>query len=289
VSAASIMPFLRGPRIPRAWLPGARAGVYLAILVLAIVLVAAVHPHLLARQDPYDIDPTNAFSPPSMAHWFGTDQNGRDTFARVVYGTGSSLLVGVAAIVIALLLGIILGIGGTLTGRWGDVAARRLIEVLYAFPPLVLALVCIALLGPSAETLAVAVGFGGAAGYARIIRARALVVTQSDYVFAARALGHPLSRILLRTMLPNIARPLLPLLTLGVAQSIVWATGLSFLGLGVQPPSSEWGAMLSDSRNYTAMAWWLTVFPGATIAITALSLTAVGRYLQSRLDVAQSA
>ena len=90
-------------------------------------------------------------------------------------------------------------------------------------------------------------------------------------------------------MLPNIARPLLPLLTLGVAQSIVWATGLSFLGLGVQPPSSEWGAMLSDSRNYTAMAWWLTVFPGATIAITALSLTAFGRYLRSRLDVAQSA
>ncbi len=158
-------------------------------------------------------------------------RTGADTFARVVYGTGSSLLVGVAAIVIALLLGVILGIGGTLTGRWGDVAVRRLIEVLYAFPPLVLALVCIALLGPSAETLAVAVGFGGAAGYARIIRARALVVTQSDYVFAARALGHPPSRILLHTMLPNIARPLLPLLTLGVAQSIVWATGLSFLGL----------------------------------------------------------
>jgi peptide/nickel transport system permease protein len=288
MSATSIGRLRRGVRLPRAWLPAAGPAVYLAILVLIVVAIAAIDPQLLTRQDPYDIDPTNAFSPPSAAHWFGTDQNGRDTFARVVFGTGASLLVGIAAIVIALLLGVILGIGGTLTGRWGDIAARRLIEVLYAFPSLVLALVCIAILGPSAETLAVAVGFGGAAGYARIIRARALVVTQSDYVFAARALGHAPGRILFHTILPNIARPLLPLFTLGVAQSIVWATGLSFLGLGVQPPSSEWGAMLSDSRNYTAMAWWLTVFPGATIAATALALTALGRYLQSRLDVRRS-
>ena len=289
MSAASIMPFLRGPRLPRAWLPGAGAGVYLAILVLAIVLIAAVHPQLLARQDPYDIDPTNAFSAPNAAHWFGTDQNGRDTFARVVYGTGSSLLVGVAAIVIALLLGIILGIGGTFDralGRHCRAAPDR-------------GSVCLSAARSGARLHSAPGTFGGDARgrgrlwgrgrLSRIIRARALVVTQSDYVFAARALGHAPSRILLNTMLPNIARPLLPLLTLGVAQSIVWATGLSFLGLGVQPPSSEWGAMLSDSRNYTAMAWWLTVFPGATIAITALSLTAFGRYLRSRLDVAQSA
>ena len=109
-------------------------------------------------------------------------------------------------------------------------------------------------------------------------------MTGSDYVGAAQALGHSPTRILFRTVLPNILRTLLPLFTLGVAQSIVWATGLSFLGLGVQPPSSEWGAMLSDSRDYTAMAWWLTVFPGATIAATALSLSAIGRYLRVRMD-----
>jgi peptide/nickel transport system permease protein len=269
---------------PRRLLRGARPSLYLAILFLALLVVAAVHPQALTQLDPNNIDPDNAFSAPSAAHWFGTDQNGRDTFARVVYGTSASLAVGVGAILIALALGTILGVGGVIGGRWTDRSARRFIEVMYVFPSLILALICIALLGPSAQTLAVAVGIGGAAGYARIIRAQTLVVTGSDYISAAQALGHSSGRVLRRTILPNIARPLLPLFTLGVAQSIVWATGLSFLGLGVQPPSSEWGAMLSDSRDYTAMAWWLTVFPGATIAATALSLTAIGRYLRVRLD-----
>ena len=270
-----------GPR--RMW-RGARPSLYLAILFLAIIVVAAVHPQAVTHTDPNNIDPDNAFTAPSAAHWFGTDQNGRDTFARVVYGTSASLSVGIGAILIALALGAVIGVGGVIGGRWTDRAARRLIEVLYVFPALILALVCIALLGPSAQTLAVAVGIGGAAGYARVIRAQTLIVTGSDYISAAQALGHTQGRILRRTILPNIARPLLPLFTLGVAQSIVWATGLSFLGLGVQPPSSEWGAMLSDSRDYTAMAWWLTVFPGATIAATALSLTAIGRFLRMRLD-----
>ena len=265
-------------------LQGARPSLYLAILSLAIIVVAAVHPQALTQIDPNNIDPENAFTAPSAAHWFGTDQNGRDTFARVVYGTSASLAVGIGAILIALALGAVIGVGGVIGGRWTDRAAQRLIEVMYVFPALILALICIALLGPSAQTLAVAVGIGGAAGYARIIRAQTLVVTGSEYISAAQALGHSPNRILRRTILPNIARPLLPLFTLGVAQSIVWATGLSFLGLGVQPPSSEWGAMLSDSRDYTAMAWWLTVFPGATIAATALSLTAIGRYLRMRLD-----
>ena len=273
-----------GAHSPRRMFQNARPSLYLAILFLAIIAVAAVHPQALTQLDPNNIDPDNAFTAPSAAHWFGTDQNGRDTFARVVYGTRASLAVGIGAIFIALALGAVIGVGGVIGGRWLDRGARRLIEVLYVFPALILALICIALLGPSAQTLAMAVGIGGAAGYARIIRAQTLVVTGSDYISAAQALGHSPGRILRRTILPNIARPLLPLFTLGVAQSIVWATGLSFLGLGVQPPSSEWGAMLSDSRDYTAMAWWLTVFPGATIATTALSLTAIGRTLRMRLD-----
>lgn len=268
----------------RSLLPGAGPGVHLAILVLAVVLLAALHPQSLTPLDPNNIDPDSAFAPPSAAHWFGTDQNGRDTYARVVYGAGASLAVGLGAIIIALALGAVLGVGGVIGGRWADRIVRRLIEVLYAFPSLILALIWIAILGPSAQTLAVAVGIGGVAGYANIIRAQTLLVTGSDYVAAAQALGHSSARILARTVLPNIARSLLPLFTLGVAQSIVWATGLSFLGLGVQPPSSEWGAMLSNSRDYTAMAWWLTVFPGATIAATALSLSAIGRYLRLRMD-----
>ena len=265
-------------------LPGAGPGLYLAVVVLAVILLAAVHPQSLTQLDPNNIDPDSAFTAPSGAHWFGTDQNGRDTFTRVVYGAGPSLAVGLGAIIIALGLGTILGVGSVIGGHWADLGTRRLIEVMYAFPALILALIWIAILGPSAQTLAVAVGIGGAAGYANIIRAQALLVTGSDYVGAAQALGHSPTRILFRTVLPNILRTLLPLFTLGVAQSIVWATGLSFLGLGVQPPSSEWGAMLSDSRDYTAMAWWLTVFPGATIAATALSLSAIGRYLRVRMD-----
>jgi peptide/nickel transport system permease protein len=254
---------------------------YLALGVIALVLFAAMVPHVLAPADPYGIDPAHAFAPPSSTYWFGTDQSGRDTFSRVVHGTRVSLAVGVLAISIALVIGAALGIGAIMGGKWVDLAVNRLIDVFYAFPGLILALIVIAILGPSALTVAVSVGVGSAAGYARIIRAQALLVFRSDYVMAARALGHPARWILLRTIIPNISRPLLPLFTLGVGQTIVWATGLSFLGLGVQPPRAEWGALLADSRNYTALAWWLTVFPGATIAATGLALTVVGRHLES--------
>lgn len=257
---------------------------YAALLVVFTVLASAVFPGWLALQDPYAIDPSNAFMPPGTGHWFGTDQNGRDTFSRVIFGSRASLLVGVEAISIALGLGAVLGMGAALGGRWADRLIRRLIDVLFAFPGIILALILIAVLGASAQTLAIAVGTGSAAGYGRIIRAQALDVAGAGYLQAARALGSAPSRILFRTLLPNIARPLLPLFTLGVGQCIVWATGLSFLGLGVQPPSSEWGAMLADSRNYTAMAWWLTLFPGTTIALTSLALTVLGRDLQARYD-----
>jgi peptide/nickel transport system permease protein len=259
-----------------------------AILALLIVVLAAAFPHLLSGTDPYDIDPANAFSPPSLEHWFGTDQNGRDSYSRVVYGARLSLFVGVLAIGIALLLGGLLGIGAALGGKWIDLAICRLIDTLFAFPGLILALVFIAILGISAPTVAIAVGIGSAAGYARIIRTQARLVIGAEYIQAIYALGHSPLRVLRRNIVPNICRPLLPLFTLGVGQTIVWATGLSFIGLGVRPPSAEWGALLSDSRNYVANAWWLTVFPGATIAITALALTVIGKHLQSRLDGRQS-
>jgi peptide/nickel transport system permease protein len=261
-----------------------RVGVLAAVAFIVLVLVAAVIPQALLTGDPYVTAPRAAFAPPSLHHWFGTDQLGRDFFSRVVYGASTSLIIGVIAISVALLIGGLLGVGAALGGPWIDRAVNRSLDVLFAFPGLILALVFIALLGPSALTVAIAVGVGSAAGYARIIRAQTLIVVQSDYVTAERALGHAPGRILLLTILPNIARPLLPLFTLGVGQTIVWATGLSFLGLGAKPPAPEWGALLADSRNYSAIAWWLTVLPGAAIALTALSLTVVGRHLQWRFD-----
>ncbi|MBB4201009.1 hypothetical protein CCR94_00685 [Rhodoblastus sphagnicola] len=265
-------------------LPLQRFALGLAAAVLATAALAAIFPQLLVDQGPYDIDPTNAFSPPSPQAWFGTDQNGRDVFSRVVYGARASLFIGIVAISIALFLGAVLGITAALGGRWLDLTIRRFIDVLYAFPGMVLALVVISVLGVSELTMAIAVGAASAAGYAHIIRAQALIVTRSDYVAAARALGHSPARVLIRTILPNIVRILLPLATLGVGQTIVWATGLSFLGLGAKPPAAEWGAMLSDSRNYVSLAWWLTVFPGAAIAVTALSLTVIGKSLQARVE-----
>ncbi|MCB8877499.1 ABC transporter permease [Acidisoma silvae] len=258
--------------------------VYASCFILALVVLAAVWPHVLAPTDPYDIDPTSAFLPPSSAHWFGTDQSGRDAFSRVIHGTRPSLLIGLLSIATALAVGGILGLAAVLGGRAVDHAVARVIDVLFAFPGLILALICIAILGASPVTLAIAVGVGSSGGYARIIRAQGLIVSTSGYVAAARMLGHAPRRILFLTILPNIARPLLPLFTLGIGQCIVWATGLSFLGLGVQPPEAEWGALLADSRSYTALAWWLTVFPGAMIAVTSLSLTILGRYLQARFD-----
>jgi peptide/nickel transport system permease protein len=278
-SAAADAAKHKGPAARR---PG--FAVYAAGIVLLLVLLAAAWPHLLAPTDPYDIDPDSAFLPPSALHWFGTDQSGRDTFSRVIHGTRSSLLIGILSIITALAVGGILGLAAVLGGRTVDHAVSRIIDVLFAFPGLILALICIAILGASPVTLAIAVGVGSAGGYGRIIRAQGLIVSTSNYVAAARMLGHAPSRILAFTILPNIARPLLPLFTLGVGQCIVWATGLSFLGLGVQPPEAEWGALLADSRSYTAMAWWLTVFPGSMIAITSLSLTILGRHLQARLD-----
>jgi len=255
-----------------------------AILVLVVVVLAAAFPDILSSSDPYDIDPANAFSPPSNQHWFGTDQSGRDTYSRVVHGARLSLFVGILSISIALALGGVLGVAAALGGKWIDLAICRLIDTLFAFPGLILALVFIAMLGISVPTVAIAVGIGSAAGYARIIRIQARLVIRADYIQALYALGHSPLRVLRRNIVPNICRPLLPLFTLGVGQTVVWATGLSFIGLGVRPPSAEWGALLSDSRNYISNAWWLTVFPGATIAITALALTIIGKHLQSRLD-----
>ena len=272
-------------RMPRpAWATNVDWPVIIAALFVAVVMLAAVAPQLIATHDPYAIAPRFAFAPPSRQHWFGTDQLGRDSYSRVVYGASASILVGLIAISLALSIGALMGIAAALGGPLVDRAISRCIDVLFAFPGLILALVFIALLGPSALTVAVAVGIGSAAGYGRIIRAQALIVTRAGYVTAERALGHRPGSILAHTILPNIARPLLPLFTLGVGQTIVWATGLSFLGLGAKPPSAEWGALLADSRNYTAMAWWLTVLPGAAIAGTALALTVLGRALQSRFD-----
>lgn len=275
----------RAPRrTRRGRLPGGLgASDILPALVVLLLIGFAVAPGVFAPFSPTAVDPRAAFQAPSTTHWFGTDESGRDVWSRVVHGTATSLLIGVAATAIGLALGTVLATAAAAGGRAVDFAVGRVLEVLFAFPGLLLALLVIVIAGPGPVTATVAVGLSTAPGYARLIRGQLMQVRSSDYVEAARVLGHGPVAILVRHILPNAVAPLFVLATLGVGQAVVWASALSYLGLGAQPPAPEWGAMLAAARTYLSTAWWLTAFPGLMIVATALSTTVLGRGFQRRL------
>ncbi|GAA1755078.1 ABC transporter permease [Agromyces humatus] len=265
----------RAARLPR-------AGTIVAGAFVLFLLAATIVPGLLETQDPNQISPGEAFESPSLAHWFGTDESGRDVYSRVVAGTGTSLLIGVTATFIGLALGLVLGVLAGFGGRVVDYGVNRLVEVLFAFPGLLLALLVIVVYGPGPVTATIAVGLSTAPGYARIIRGQFVAIRSSQYVEAARVLGHSRGRVIARHVLPNALIPIFVLATLGVGQAIVWAAALSYLGLGAQPPAAEWGAMLAAGRTYLSVAWWMTVFPGLMIVGTTISTTVLGRALARR-------
>jgi peptide/nickel transport system permease protein len=258
--------------------------VIVAAAYLMLMLAWAVAPGAFTTGTPYDTDIETPLKPPSLEHWFGTDASGRDIFTRVVYGTQSSLAIGVGATALALIAAIILGCGAGLGGRVADGAISRFIEVVLSIPGLLLALVFIAMFGPGVVTQILAVAIGSAVGYARMVRGQVIAVKGSGYVHAATALGHSRRRIITQHVFPNAMRPLVVLGTMGIGQSIVWASSLSFLGLGVAPPAPEWGAMLNAGRDFVSTAWWLELFPGLAIVGCTLAVTVVGRYLQQRLE-----
>jgi peptide/nickel transport system permease protein len=259
-------------------------GVVLAWLVLAFLAISVTFPGLLAHEGPLAVNPAHALQGPSLSHLFGTDQSGRDVFSRVVYGARESLPIGIAATAVGLVIAIVLGFAAALGGRWADAVISRFLEVLFAFPSLLLGLLFVAMFGAGVGSLIIAVGIGSAPGYARMIRGQVIAVKHAPYVEAARILGHSRLRIMLGSIFPNAMRPLLVLGTLGIGQSIVWASALSFLGLGAAPPAPEWGAMLAAGRDFISSAWWLEFFPGAVIVATALAATALGRHLQRRME-----
>jgi peptide/nickel transport system permease protein len=261
-----------------------RPAVYVAAAYVALMLAWAIVPSAFTSQSPYDTDIEAPLLGPSPDHWFGTDASGRDIYTRVVFGAGSSLAIGVGATALALTAAIALGFAAALGGRFADGAISRFLEVLLALPGLLIALLFIAILGPGAATEILAVAIGSAVGYARMVRGQVLAVKDSGYVSAAVALGHAPRRIITRHVFPNAMRPLVVLGTLGIGQSIVWASSLSFLGLGVAPPAPEWGAMLDAGRDYVSTAWWLELFPGLAIIGCTLAVTVLGRYLQQRLE-----
>ncbi|GAA2237585.1 ABC transporter permease [Herbiconiux moechotypicola] len=255
---------------------------WVALAVVVLLLVAALAPSVLAPGDPFAIAPAEAFLSPRWGHPFGTDESGRDIYTRVVHGAAPSLVIGVAATAIGIGLALVLGLAAALLGRVVDFAVSRLLEVLFAFPGLLLALLVITVYGPGVVTSTIAVGLATAPGYARIIRAQARSVAGAPYVEAAVVLGRSRARILGRHILPNAVVPVFVLVTLGVGQAIVWAAALSYLGLGAEPPAAEWGAMLFAGKNYLATAWWMTFFPGLAIVLSAAATTVLGRLLQRR-------
>lgn len=258
--------------------------VILAGLFLVALLLAVLFPQLFTPTDPLAIHPENAFQVPGWAHWFGTDQSGRDIFTRVIHGSRQSLTIGILAIALAFLIAIPLGVFAGLIGGWVDRIIGWILEILFAFPSLILALLFVAVFGSGISQLIVATGLGIAPGYARMIRGQVLAARNAGYIEAARALGHTPWRIVRRQLLPNAMRPLVVVITMGIGQAIVWASALSFLGLGAKPPSPEWGTMMSAGRDFIANAWWLTFFPGFFILLTTLSTTVVGHYFQQRLE-----
>ncbi|WP_327045958.1 ABC transporter permease [Microbispora sp. NBC_01189] len=267
--------------LTRAGLP--RPGVALAVAFFALVCLAAAFPGLFAHA-PDQVNPALALRGPMSGHPLGTDQLGRDVLARLVFGARPSLLVGVGSTLLAGAAGAAWGLLAALGGRVAGEAAMRLADVLLSFPAVLMALLVVAVLGPGTRNAALAITVALAPGFARVVRAQALVVRGSPYVRAAVGLGLTPARILLRHIAPNVVAPLLILATVNVGTALIAGASLSFLGLGPRPPAPEWGAMLAQSRDYLDVSWTLALFPGAAITLTVMSATVAGRALQARYE-----
>jgi peptide/nickel transport system permease protein len=261
----------------------ARVGLALILLLLAL----AVSAPWIAPYDPFDQDLSAALSAPGAEHWWGADQYGRDVLSRVLAGTRYALFAILVADGLALLLGGAMGLLAGFAGGVIDAAIMRLVDVLLAFPYLLLALVIVAALGPSLVNSLIAIGIVYAPQYARMMRGQVLAVQGLDFVTAATATGANPLRVVLRHVLPNCMGPVLVLATLQAGSVVVETAGLSFLGLGAQPPSPDWGALLADGHNYFLSAWWIATFPGLAILVVVLGFNLLGDALRDQADPRQ--
>jgi len=260
--------------------PVAMAGGAVAIL---LILVAIAAPYI-APYDPTHQDLANSMAGPSMTHLAGTDVHGRDIFSRIIHGTRISLRIGFLGMLLGCTVGVILGLVSGYYGGWADTVIMRLLDVQLAFPGLLVAICIIAIIGPGLENVIVAVGIFSVPLFARVTRGQVLSLKEQEFILAARMLGAQDGRIMLTHLLPNAAAPILVLCTLRIATAILTAASLSFLGLGAQPPTPEWGAMLSDGRAYLSIAPHVATTPGLAILITVLSFNLLGDGLRDALD-----
>lgn len=253
-------------------------------VVLVVLIATAALADVIAPYDPLETDATASLEGPSRDHLLGADLLGRDTLSRLMFGARVSLQVGLITMGIATLVGVPLGLVSGYFGGWVDHVSGRVIDALMAFPALVLALALVAALGPGTRNVMIAIGIVATPGFARLVRAQTLAVREFDYVFAARALGCSHTRILFRQILPNVLAPVIVQISLGAAFAILAEAGLSFLGLGVQPPEPTWGNMLSIGFQYMNLSTSLVLFPGMAIFITVLALNFIGDGLRDALD-----
>jgi len=252
--------------------------------VLILLIIIAIFGPSIAPHDPIKIGTGSRLQPPSRTFIFGTDQFGRDVFSRVLYGTRLTLQASVLAVVVAAGIGIPLGLIAGYAGRWTDNIISRFIDILLSFPGILLALIVVAILGTGLAKVQIAVGVSLIPAYTRLVRGSVLSAKENVYVEAARAGGCSTFRIATRHILPNVFVPLLVLSTTAVGWAIIIATSINFIGLGVQPPTPEWGADLGAARSYLGVAWWPGTFPGLAILVTILAINLVGDGLQNALD-----
>ncbi|MFC8450428.1 ABC transporter permease [Kitasatospora sp. NPDC057223] len=272
----------RGPGRSTLRRAAGRPGLLLAVLVLLTALAWACAPDLFTSHDPLAAVPRRTFRPPGPDAWFGTDYLGRDIYSRVVHGASLSLRAPVIAVGLALVGGTALGLVSGMLGGWCDALLMRLVDVVLAVPGILLSLAVVTALGFGTVNVAVAVGVAGIAGFARVTRAEVLRIRQEPYVEAARAAGLGRTAVITSHVLPHVAGPVLALAALELGTAVLAVSALSFLGLGAQPPAPEWGAMVSEGRNYLGSHWWLTALPGLTIAAVTLSVNRLARALTHR-------
>jgi peptide/nickel transport system permease protein len=254
-----------------------------ALLVCVLVLAAFASP-LLAPCDPNLQVLADRLMPPSSTHWLGTDQFGRDVFSRLVFGSRVSLAVGLVSVTIYIFIGLLVGALAGYYGGWVDTLLMRFVDVVLCIPTFFLILMVVAFVGPSLFNVMVIIGLTSWTDVARLVRGEILTLKTREYIQAARVLGYSDARIILKHLLPNAMGPVLVVATLGIGGAILTESALSFLGLGVQPPTASWGNMLMEGKDHLTDAWWLVLFPGLAIFLTVLGYNFLGEGLRDKLD-----
>lgn len=252
------------------------AGTVIGVILFGLVLLMAFFPSLFTKYDPYTQDIANALQAPSAQHLFGTDGYGRDLFARVVYGARVDLLIGFAAMIVPFILGSLVGLLAGYYGGIVDALVMRVQDIMTAFPFMILVIAIVTILGPNIRNLYIAVWLVGWRDYTKLVRSEVLSEKNMDYVQAAKVLGYSDMRIMLRHILPNAVGSAVVYAISDIMLCMLVGASLSFLGLGVQPPIPEWGAIITEGRQFIMNAWWICAFPGLALAVTGTSLSLLG-------------